>query len=247
MLLLAEGRLEERRAAAAAGSLAPLADSIAADLDPLLSRTLYLPKEKALLSRAGGRCEADGAPLDFDPYSPDAHRCPQCARTYGGDLHHRWWVYSYQLWLAERAVNAAVMHLLTGAARWGRLSADILNGYAGAYATYPNRDNVLGPTRVFFSTYLESIWLLQLCVAADMLETAGDPATADTVRERIALPSAALIAQYDEGFSNRQVWNNAAMMAAALLAGNRAGAEAVVRGPSGVEAHLSLGLLSDGS
>ena len=39
--------------------------------------------------------------------------------------------------------------------------------------SYPNRDNVLGPTRLFFSTYLESIWLLQICVTADLLEAAG--------------------------------------------------------------------------
>jgi hypothetical protein len=246
MLVLAPNRLDERRAAAT-GPLAPLAESLAADLEPLLSRTLYLPKEKALLSRAGGRCEADGTALDFDPYSPDEHRCLQCGRTYSGEFHHRWWVYSYQLWLSERAVNAAVLHLLWGGTKWGQLSRDILLGYADAYATYPNRDNVLGPARVFFSTYLESIWLLQLCVAADLLGAAGDRATADTVRERVVRPSASLIAQYDEGFSNRQVWNNAAMMAAALLTGDRAGAEAIVRAPSGVEAHLALGLLSDGS
>ena len=47
-----------------------------------------------------------------------------------------------------------------------RLARDILDAYSEAYANYPNRDNVLGPTRVFFSTYLESVWLLQLCVAA---------------------------------------------------------------------------------
>ncbi|MFI5310574.1 MAG: heparinase II/III family protein [Gemmatimonadales bacterium] len=246
MLLLDPVRLDDRRAAAA-GSLAPLGDSLAADLEPLLRRALYVPKEKALLSRAGGRCEVNGSALEFDPYSPDEHRCTQCGRTYGGVFHHRWWVYSYQLWLAERSVNAAALHLLRGDARLGVLSRDILNAYADAYASYPNRDNVLGPTRVFFSTYLESIWLLQLCIAADLLEAAGDRGTADTVRDRIARPSAALIAQYDEGLSNRQVWNNAALMAAALLAGDRAVAEAIVHAQSGVEAHLKLGLLSDGS
>jgi hypothetical protein len=246
MLLLPSGRLDARRAAAA-GPLAPLADSLAAGLDPLLGREIHVPAAKALLSRAGGRCEDDGSALDFDPFSPDDHRCPRCGRGYRGELHHRWWVYPYQLWLAERAVHAALLHLLRGDARHGRLARDILSRYAGVYLTYPNRDNVLGPTRVFFSTYLESIWLLQLCVAADLLETAGDRATADDVRERVVRPSAALIEQYDEGFSNRQVWNNAALMAAALLLGDREGAERVVRAPSGVEAHLARGLLDDGS
>ena len=115
------------------------------------------------------------------------------------------------------------------------------------YESYPNRDNVLGPTRLFFSTYIESIWLLQLCVMADLLEATGDHATANAVRETIVRPSAGLIAQYDEGMSNRQVWNNAALMAAALLTGDRAAAERVVRASSGVETHLAEGLLDDGS
>ncbi|MFI5310357.1 MAG: heparinase II/III family protein, partial [Gemmatimonadales bacterium] len=246
MLLLPSGRLEERRATAS-GSLSALADSLAADLEPLLGHDLYVPPEKALLSRAGGRCPDDGTPLEFDPFSPDDHRCPLCARVCRGEFHHRWWVYSYQLWLAERGVHAALLYLLRGDARHGRLARDIAGRYAAAYLQYPNRDNVLGPTRLFFSTYLESIWLLQLCATADLLEAAGDRAAADEVRERIVRPSAALITQYDEGFSNRQVWNNAALMAAALLLGDRAAAEAVVGAPSGVEAHLRHGLLSDGT
>jgi hypothetical protein len=248
MLLLDGVRLEARRAAAARGGpLAALADSIAADLDVAMSRDIYVPREKALLSRAGGRCEDDGTQLEFDPYSPDEHRCPVCHRVYTGEFHHRWWVYWYQLWLAERGVHAALLHLLRGDARHGELARSIAHRYCEMYAGYPNRDNVLGPTRLFFSTYLESIWLLQLCVTADLLEAGGDRAAADDVRARIVRPSAVLIAQYDEGMSNRQVWNNAALMAAALLDGDRAGAARIIGAASGVEAHLAGGLLDDGT
>jgi hypothetical protein len=246
MLLLPHSGLDERRAAAA-GPLAPLADSLAAELEPLLRRELYVPAAKALLSRAGGRCEVDGSALDFDPWSPHHHRCPKCGRSWSGEQHHRWWVYFYQLWLAERAVHASLLHLLRGDARHARLAADILHRYAEVWASWPNRDNVLGPTRVFFSTYLESIWLLQLCIAGDLLHTAGASAAVEELRTRIVVPSAGLIAQYDEGMSNRQVWNNAALLAAALVLGDRVEAERVVRSPSGIEAHLRHGLLSDGT
>ena len=248
MLLLDPGWLGERRAAAAAGGpLAGLADSIARDLDRVMSREIYVPREKALLSRAGGRCGDDGTQLEFDPYSPDEHRCPTCGRVYTGALHHRWWVYSYQLWFAERGVHAALLHLLRGDPRHAAFARDLASRYCAMYAGYPNRDNVLGPSRLFFSTYLESIWLLQICVMADLLEHGGDLATASEVRERIVRPSATLIAQYDEGMSNRQVWNNAAMVAAALLIGDRDRAERVVRAGSGVESHLAEGLLDDGT
>src|SRR5688500_16160721 len=158
MLLLAHGAFAERRRITS-GALSGLLDSIARDVEPLLSRELYVPTAKALLSRAGGRCEDDGAYLDFDPFSPNEHRCPRCGRIHHGELHHRWWVYSYQLWLAERAVHAAVLYALRGEEPHRRLARDILQRYADLYESYPNRDNALGPTRLFFSTYIESIWL----------------------------------------------------------------------------------------
>ena len=228
------------------GSLRPLADSLAADLEPLLHREIYFPREKALLSRTGGRCADDGELLAFDPFSPREHRCPRCGRTYTGELHDRFWVYWYQLWLAERAVHAAVLSSLRGDERLAGLARRILGGYAERYLSYPNVDNVLGPTRLFFSTYLESIWLLQICIAADIISP-RDPELIETVRDRIVEPSRALIAEYDEGASNRQVWNNAALLAAARLLGDDRSAEQAVHGPSGLTYHLRNGVLVDGS
>ncbi len=246
MLLIADVRLDARRQAVR-GPLAPLLASLSAELEPLLARELHVPREKALLSRAGGRCERDGASLEFDPFSPTSHRCPACGAVYSGALHDRAWITWYQLWLAERAVHGALFHALTGDARYATLARDILRAYADAYLGYPNRDNVLGPTRPFFSTYLESIWLLQLCVAADLVQFGGDKATADLVRERVVAPSAELIGGFNEGRSNRQVWNNAALLASALLLGDANRADALVRVKTGVSDHLSHALLPDGT
>ena len=243
-LLLSDDQLVSRRAVAN-GPLADLAASLAADLDPLLSRELYFPTEEALLSRDGGRCPRDGSLLDFDPFEPHEHPCLTCGQTCRGDLHDRFWIYWYQLWLAERAVHAAVLYAL-GVERFAPLARDILDGYASRYASYPNVDNVLGPTRLFFSTYIESIWLLQICIATDLLD-ATQPDLGARVRDRIIEPSRAIIAEYDEGASNRQVWNDVALLAAARLLGDDRECERVVFGPSGIASHLSGGLLSDGS
>ena len=246
MLLLDDRELANRRAAVR-GGLAPLYESLKAELEPLLSAPLLVPDEKALLSRAGGRCEQDGMPLEFDPWSPQEHRCASCGRIYSGELHHRAWILPYQLWLAERALQASLFFLLGGDQRHAALARRILLGYAERYERYPNVDNVLGPTRLFFSTYLESIWLLQICIAAGLLQDAGDGATADVVRERIVGPSSAIVASYDEGASNRQVWNNAALLAAASLQDDAATFEARIAGQSGLEAHLTHALLDDGT
>jgi hypothetical protein len=249
-LLLSPSGLGERRAIAE-GGLCGLADSLRSDLAPLLTRELYVPEEKALLSRDGGRCPVHGVLLEFDPWSAHEHRCPFDGERFRGELHDRFWIYWYQLWLAERAVHAALAHALRGDASCGALAARILEAYADRYLRYPNVDNVLGPTRPFFSTYLESIWLLQLCVAVDLLESSSDAHAyrllGARTRERVIEPSVALIASYDEGTSNRQVWNNAALIAGNQLLGRLDRVEAATYGPSGLVRHLSDALLSDGT
>ena len=247
-LLLSDDRLHAR-ATVAAGPLEPLATSLAAELEPLLAGELFVPTEKALLSRAGGRCPRHGVYLEFDPFTPHAHRCPEGDGVFTGEFHDRFWIYWYQLWLVERAVHSALLATLTGDRRYAHLASRILERYAELYLGYPNRDNVLGPTRLFFSTYIESIWLLNLCIATDLLErcTPGIGGLTERVRDRIVEPSAVLIASYDEGASNRQVWNDAALLAAALLLRRPADAEHAVLGPSGLVFHLGDGLLADGT
>ena len=214
-----------------------------------MARELFVPPEKARMTRRGGRCEIDGTMLEFDPSSPRLHRCPKCGSVFDDETHYRWWIMWYQLWLAERAMHAATLFALRGESRHAAFASAVLGAYADRYLEYPNKDNVLGPTRVFFSTYLESIWLLQLVVALDLLESAHAhlprPLSA-SLRARVIEPSARLIASYDEGLSNRQVWNNAALLAASRLLHGRVN-ESALRGPSGLVRHLTRGLLADGT
>ena len=248
MSLLADSAVLDARAAIAARPLGPLATSLRDDLRPLLENGFDVPHEKALLSRDGGRCERDGMLLRFDPYSPREHTCPRCGTAYRRDRDYLWWIMSYQIWLAERAVYAAALHGVTREASLAELAERILEAYVTRYLEYPNRDNALGPTRPFFSTYLESIWLLQLTVALSLLEATGRARSlGERLRDRVIEPSARLIASFDEGDSNRQVWNAAALVAAGLLLGNDALVDRYLGGPSGVAAHLAYGLLPDGS
>ena len=247
-VLLGRADLDARRVAAG-GPLRSLADSLARDLEPVVTCDLLIPEEKARMTRRGGRCESDGTLLEFDPFSRVAHRCPKCGAVFADDTHYRWWIMWYQLWLAERSVHAAALFSLRGDPRHRDFARAVLEGYTDRYLRYPNKDNVLGPTRVFFSTYLESIWLLQLIVATDLLEIAAPNVLGDLgarVRERIVEPSSALIASYDEGLSNRQVWNNAALLAASRLLRGPLDRVALA-GPSGLVTHLTSGLLGDGT
>ena len=257
MTLLLSDEVLRARATVAQTELAPLAGGLARELATVHERPLFIPSEKALLSREGGRCPRDGVMLDFDPFSPHRHRCPVCGEIYTGELHYRFWIYWYQLWLIERALHGALFAALDiaepsgafSAAGAASFSASVLACYADQYSRYPNRDNVLGPTRLFFSTYLESIWLLNLCIALDLLERYDRrfEELGARIRDRIIEPSAALIASYDEGASNRQVWNAAALVAANQLLARADRVEHALFAPSGITYHLENGLLADGT
>ncbi len=248
MTLLIDVDALRTRADVAHGALATLAASLRRDLQPLVDAPVQIPAQKALLSRDGGRCPTDGAMLTFDPASPRDHRCPACGTIVRGERHDRWWATWQHLWLAERSVHAATLYAMHGERALAQLAATILSGYAERYLNYPNRDNALGPTRPFFSTYLESIWLAQLCIAIDLLELAGAPdAPGGLLRDALVAPSAELIASFDEGASNRQVWNNAAMLAAGRLLDDEALVDRAIHGPTGLQWHLETALLPDGT
>jgi hypothetical protein len=236
------------RAATLHPSLRALADGLRRELAPLHDRAFPVPDAKAQLTRAGGRCADDGTPLTFDPWRPRAHTCPTCGRVFHGDAHDRWWAMGAQMWCAERVLHAAILGAMDGDGALRALAARGLAALTDAWPTFPNRDNALGPTRPFFSTYLESVWLLTTALAARLLQ--ADPAhraLVDRFRDTVAAPSRALIASFPEGRSNRQAWHVAARLVASELLGDEAGAIAAVEGRDGLRALLDNGLLPDGS
>lgn len=239
-MVTAEVLAARRQTIAGSPDLKALAAHIATRNAPLLERLPPIPDVKALLSVDGGRCPTDGATLRFDPWSPDAHTCPTCGARFSGVRHHRAWAKFQHLWLAERAVELAALATLTAAPlATARRSAEILRAYGERYFQYPNRDNVLGPSRLFFSTYLESIWILNYLSAATLLREGDqlDDATRRAVNA-VADEAANLIGDYDEGFSNRQTWNDAALCAIAVWFEDEDLAGRAIQGETGLVAHL---------
>lgn len=246
-LLLAPDALAARAALARpGGALHPLASSLVRELHATLAAPPAIPHEKARLTRRGGRCPACGGLLDFDPWGGERFTCRTCGIAVEGDDHRGFWLLWQHLWTAEQALRGALLDaLLHDPAAAARADA-ILATYADTYLAFENRDNVLGPTRVFFSTYLESIWLLQLALALDLREARGTiaPSLAARVRDRLVEPSAALVASYDEGRSNRQAWRAAALLAAGGVLHDDALRDA---GAGALAALAGDALLDDGS
>ena len=248
-LIVSADDLQQRRAAVARSpDLAAVAAGLAAEVARVLAQPLYVPEAKALLSRWGSTCREDEAELGFDPFSPHAQRCTRCGRIYDTEQSHRWWVYWYQLWLAERVLMMALRSGPGGDAAAEGRALETLSLIAERYGQWPNADNVLGPSRPFFSTYLESIWVLQLATAAATLEDLGrmPRQLGADLRSKLFAPSAAIIADFDEGRSNRQAWNAAALFALGRMLGDQRMLERAANGPAGIVAALEHGVLADG-
>ena len=227
--------------------LTALAARLSTRVQPLLGGPLEPPSLKAQLTADGGVCPDDRSPLEFDPRRPHAHRCLTCGREYSGPRHDRAWARWQHLWLAERAAELAALGALTEHPDAAAAAADILERYAANYLEYPNRDNVLGPSRLFFSTYLESIWVTNYVAAAVLLREAGrlDSSLEESV-SAVADEAANLIGEFDEGFSNRQTWHNAALTAIAVWFEDADLAGRAIEGPTGAIAHLVRGFGDDG-
>jgi hypothetical protein len=213
---------------------------------PILQQMPQIPTMKATLTADGGVCPEDGARLEFDPWSPTEHRCARCARRFTGERHDRAWAHYQHLWLAERAAHLAALAVLGGQGDAADRANLLLQSYRG-YLEYPNRDNVLGPSRLFFSTYLESIWLADYLAAATLLREAGllEEETAEVVTA-VADEAANLIGEFDEGLSNRQTWHNAALTSVAVWFEDEELATRTIEGPTGILRHLLQGFGADG-
>src|SRR5438067_13036029 len=246
-MVTAEELTARREEIAAAPDLAALLAHLTERAAPLLARLPPIPETKALLSTDGGICPEDGAAFVFDPWNPTAHRCPRCEKTFTGERHDRHWARYQHLWLAERAAHLATLASLADNAAAADRAVEILRAYTRTYWGYANQDNVLGPSRLFFSTYLESIWIGNFLAAAALLRACGrlEKVAAGAV-SGVAEEAANLIGEFDEGFSNRQTWNNAALAAIAGWFEDEALAQRAIEGPTGLLAHLLRGFGRDG-
>lgn len=240
--------LEELRARVPADpDLSRLLETMRARSTRLLVEAPIVPRVKAFLSRDGGVCPDCRGALRFDPWSPERHLCTRCGHAASGDRHHRHWARAQHLWLAERMAELALLSVITEDAPAAGRAVELLAVYEDLYFALPNRDNVLGPSHLFFSTYLESLWLTSYLACAFILRESGE--LADERVEgvnRVADEAAQIIADFNEGFSNRQTWHAAALTAISAWFGDAELAKTAVESRTGLLGHLAEGFGDDG-
>ena len=246
-MLTSEELAALRSAIPADPDLTRLLETLRARAEPVLQAFPVVPQVKALLSRDGGVCPHDGAALRFDPWNPEEHSCPRCGRTVSGERQHRHWARAQHLWLAERTAELSLIAAVTEDSAAAQRAAELLAAYDDLYFLLPNRDNVLGPSHLFFSTYLESLWITSYLGGALLLRAAGLlPASRTPGVDRIAEEAAGLIGEFNEGFSNRQTWHSAALTAIAVWFDDLELARSIVESRTGLMGHLADGFGEDG-
>jgi hypothetical protein len=246
--VLTADELEVRREAIAASpDLQALLERLLARARAVAARRPPIPSYKGMLTADGGVCPDDHVPLSFDPWSPEAHCCPRCGREVQGERHDWRWAWLAHLWQAERIAEAAMVGALAGDDQVLQWAAGQVGAYGGVYLEFPNADNVLGPSRLFSSTYLESIWLTSYLAGAFLLRECGvlDEAGQAQAGE-VAGGAADLIGEFDEGLSNRQTWHNAALAAVSVWFEDEDLATRALTGPRGLVGHLVDGFGHDG-
>ncbi|MHB1327362.1 MAG: heparinase II/III domain-containing protein [Gemmatimonadales bacterium] len=239
--------LEARRALAESGDLAALKARLIERAAPLLAELPPLPEVKATMSVSGGVHPETGEQLEFDPYRPHEHRAFGSGRITTGAKHHGHWARAQHLWIAERTAHLATVAAFADDEQAADRARELLAFYFERYHAFPNRDNVLGPSHLFFSTYLESIWVLNYLAAAFILRERGWLSDEDIEAVgAIADEAAQLIGEFDEGGSNRQVWNSAALVAIAAWFSDEELAQTAITGRTGLLGHLTDGFGDDG-
>ncbi|HET8521873.1 MAG TPA: heparinase II/III family protein, partial [Thermomicrobiales bacterium] len=219
-------------------------DNLRAPADELLRRGIEIPHDKGFVFYE--TCPADNTPLRMDPFKPHEHVCPTCGQNYTGEPYDRAWISFYQMYLSQRAVEMGIAYQVTGDPAYAEAIRFILGDYARHYEAYPLEDCVLGPTRLFQSTYIESLWLASLTAAADLVRERIPDDEWRLIRDELMLPAARVILDYDEGDNNRQAMNNVAIGFVGVLCDEPSFVEYALRGPHGWMHHLEHSVLADG-
>lgn len=160
-------------------------------------------------------CPVSGVRLEFRP--PSTHRCPVDGKTVTG------WPYDQVIWsdrhndLAANARDLGLAFQLTGDAAYAEKAAWILAEYARLYPTYKLHDTnnrVTRPAaRAFAQTLDESIWLIDVAWAYDLIRETLDDDRRQSIETNLLRASAATVRAYDAGASNWQSWHNAGLAA----------------------------------
>lgn len=152
---------------------------------------------------------------------------------------------------AEAARNLGLAFQLTGNGEYAEKARQIFSAYAEIYGKLPihdnrNRLNTKSGARVMSQTLSESKWLVPLAFGYDLVREEMPADERARFEAQVLAAAAEVIQRNDEGKSNRQSWDNAALLAVGLILHDQKLVEKAVNGPSGLDFQLRESITPDG-
>jgi len=106
-------------------------------------------------------------------YAPGPYRCPACGRKYSGEKYEGALRRIVHAWLAEAALDLALVAAVEHKADYAAKAAEILSKYAAAYPG-PHTDAVTGG--MVYQSLCEAMWVIPLAQAYDLIHHDLSPA-----------------------------------------------------------------------
>jgi hypothetical protein len=183
-------------------------------------------------------CPETGTHLEFHP--PNHNICPDTGKDYQdwpiSDVHYH---YMHDM-LSHDAMILGIAYRMTGKEFYAQHAAEILKLYADKYKDYPIVDNYGKQSnrgaRVYSQTLNESIWLIDMTFAYDLVRGSGELSANDRmhIEKDLLLPSAATVVRgHKEPTNNIQSWINGAQAAVGFELGEKALIDEAIDGPLG--------------
>ena len=183
-------------------------------------------------------CPDTGTHLEFHP--PNHNICPDTGKDYQdwpiSDVHYH---YMHDM-LSHDAMMLGIAYRMTGKEIYAQHAAEILKLYADKYKDYPIVDNYGKQSdwgaRVYSQTLNESIWLIDMTFAYDLVRGSAELTSTDRthIERDMLLPSAATVVRgHKEPTDNIQSWINGAQAAVGFELGEKALIDEAIDGPLG--------------
>jgi hypothetical protein len=183
-------------------------------------------------------CPETGTHLQFHP--PNHNICPDTGKDYQdwpiSDVHY----HTMHDMLSRDAMILGIAYRMTGKDIYAQHAAEILKMYADKYKDYSIVDNYGKQSntgaRIYSQTLNESIWLIDMTFAYDLVRGSGALSAGDRthIEKDLLIPSAATVVRgHKEPTNNIQSWINGAQAAVGFELGEKSLIDEAIDGPLG--------------
>lgn len=217
------------------------------EVDDFLARPVAVP------TAPGGYyhdyfCPEHGVQLHFDPAAPHTHRCPIDSAVWQGERFDAAWRWFVNNRLAESMLRLAVSWRLAGNPAHLAPVIHTLTGYAHQYASYQQVPRtVANPGVATYTTLDESVWVLPLAWAFDLVRDQLSDGVRDLIAQGLLAPVAAhLIEHHFQGIHNFACWHNAAIGTIGVVLDREDLVAFAMESDFGCYNQLQRGVLADG-